>query len=66
MAPRQHTAKGAVPQPGPLSRENQARHVMAVLVNDVVADAMRLGLHDQAERNDETKDAPVTRRPGRQ
>ena len=31
--------------------ETQSREIMAVLVNDVVADALRLGLHDEpAER----------------
>ena len=30
-----------------LCLETQSREIMAVLVHDVVADAMRLGLHDE-------------------
>jgi hypothetical protein len=36
---------------GALCRETQSRQIMAVLVNDLVSDAMRLGLYDtRAER----------------
>ena len=34
-----------VPRPMSLCVETQGREIMAVLVNDVVADAMRLDLH---------------------
>ena len=35
-------------QAGDLCVETQSREIMAVLVHDVVADAMRLGLHGAA------------------
>jgi hypothetical protein len=46
-----------------LCLETQSRQIMAVLVHDVVAEAMRLGLHDQpAKRIVTVNGAPLRRR----
>ncbi len=46
--------------PTPLCLETQSREIMAILVHDVVADAMRLGLYDKpAERVEIANGAPV-------
>jgi hypothetical protein len=45
-----------------LCRETQSREIMAVLVNQVVADALRLGLYDKpAERVVKAHEAPLRR-----
>jgi hypothetical protein len=43
------TTPGQSARLGTLCRETRSREIMAVLVNDVVADALRLGLYDTPE-----------------
>ena len=52
----------AYPRAEALCVETQSREIMASLVNDVVADALRLGLHDEPEdrvvKANDAADAP--------
>jgi hypothetical protein len=45
--------------------ETQSREIMAMLVHDVVAEAMRLGLNGPAEPAAKANGAPVRRRTNR-